>query len=43
MSSVEEQRKRLKREWDNLKDPKPSWEEWKRMSVKKRNTFLYKK
>lgn len=36
---IEEERKRLKREWEALNEPKPSWEEWKRMSVKKRNTY----
>ena len=37
---IEQERKKLKREWESLIDPnKPSWEEWKRMTSKKRNTF----
>ena len=36
---IEQERKKLKREWESLQKPKPSWEEWKRMTSKKRNTF----
>ena len=36
---IEQERKKLKREWESLKEPKPSWEEWKRMTFEKRNTF----
>ena len=36
---IEQERKKLKREWESLKEPKPSWEEWKRMTAIKRNTF----
>lgn len=36
---IEQERKKLKREWESLKESKPSWEEWKRMTYKKRNTF----
>ena len=32
-------RKKLKREWESLQEPKPSWEACKRMTSKKRNTF----
>ena len=37
---IEQERKKLKREWESLQEPKPSWEEWKRMTSIKRNTFL---
>lgn len=37
---IEQERKKLKREWECLTNSnKPSWEEWKRMTSKKRNTF----
>ena len=36
---IEQERKKLKREWESLKEPKPSWEEWKRMTFEYRNTF----
>ena len=36
---IEQERKKLKREWESLKEAKPSWEEWKRMNAKKRNTL----
>jgi len=37
---IEQERKKLKREWESLTNSnKPSWEEWKRMTSKKRNTF----
>ena len=36
---IEQERKKLKREWKSLQKPKPSWEAWKRMTAKKRNTF----
>ena len=36
---IEQERKKLKCEWESLQEPKPSWEAWKRMTAKKRNTF----
>ena len=36
---IEQERKKLTREWESLQKPKPSWEEWKRMTFEKRNTI----
>ena len=36
---IEEERKKLKKEWEKLPNPKPTWEEYKGMKF--RNTFKW--
>lgn len=36
-SLIEQERKKMKKEWDNMPEPKPTWEDYKRQ--KQRRTF----